>query len=129
MGLIHHLKTIDQHLFRKSKSIFFWSLTDLFRLSEIVGTGTFVNYENYSVLHEYFLRDMANSSSSYFPSIPVGFKRVQTAIGVCFEMATKLSGTTERKFQGTKRQDFFIRTKSISFFRLENQLKIKNQWP
>ena len=73
-----------------------------------MGTGTFVNYENYSVLHEYFLRDMANSSSSYFPSIPVGFKRVQTAIGVCFEMATKLSGTTERKFQGTKLQDFFI---------------------
>ena len=102
MGLIHHLKTIDQHLFRKSKSIFFWNLTDLFRLSEIVGTGTFVNYENYSVLHEYFLRDIANSSSSFFPSIPVGFKRVQTAVGVCFVMATKLSGTTERKYQGIK---------------------------
>ena len=102
MILIHHLKTKDQPFFlRKSKS-FFVRPKDYFRLSEIVGTGYFVSYENYSILHEIFWKYKENSSSSYFMAIPVAFKRVHTAIGMCFEMETKLSGTTERKYQGIK---------------------------
>ena len=71
------------------------------RLAGLIGTGTFVNLKNYSDLHEAFIKDMAKMSSDFSPiKIPVAFKKVKTAIGVCFFMSTKLSGTTERKYQG-----------------------------
>ena len=67
----------------------------------MIGTGTFVNFENYSDLHETFIKDMSKMSSDFYPmKIPVKFRKVKTAIGVCFFMSTKLSGTTERKYQG-----------------------------
>ena len=59
--------------------------------------------DNFAKLHENFTSQLAlalTRSSFTTETVPIGFKKVHTPLGACFFMVTKLSGTTERKYQG-----------------------------
>ena len=57
-------------------------------------------------MHANVVKEMGEVSNTLITTIPVAFKTVRTAIGVCYFMSTKLSGTTERKHQGNNVLDY-----------------------